>query len=187
MFKYFAKSILFFLIYLLVELIILHKLYRGSKAFLDMKPPVVSTGLSSNPNIDINKNNNSVKSFMVIIYGLFMALVLIWCVYKIQFRMPDFVRAYKHRSPPDDTLDKRFQYDCTVTDPYEEESGNSFFKVFMQSDMLNEGLLNHFEKNTKGVKKPSMISGLILKMGEYGERLNKNMPDFVTDFINKKR
>jgi hypothetical protein len=176
LFKYIAKSMIFFCIYLLTEFIILHKLYQGAKSFLKMPTAFVpNVGLSPNPNVDVNKTNLSVKSAMIFLYGIMFFLVILWCIYKVGFRMSGLVRGYKEQE--DDTRDKRFHYDCTKKDVYEEESKNSFLKTIMMSDSINKTAIEDFKKKTSGIKKPSMMLNIIDKMSGYGESISKNISE----------
>jgi hypothetical protein len=158
-FTYFAKSIIFFCIYFLVEIIIIRKFHKGMKSFGKMKNPITSS-LGD----EENKNNFAVKSFMIIVYGLMICLVLLWCFYKFLFKMPDVVRAYKPQT--DDTKDKRFEFKCDIKDAYEDQSKNSFIKTLFLSDLLNKTHIDEFNKKTEGIRKTSMITGFINKMGE---------------------
>lgn len=158
-FTYFAKSMIFFCIYFLVEFIIIRKFHKGMKSFGKMKNPITSS-LGD----EENKNNFAVKSFMIIVYGLMICLVLLWCFYKFLFKMPDVVRAYKPQT--DDTKDKRFEFKCDIKDAYEDQSKNSFIKTLFLSDLLNKTHIDEFNKKTEGIRKTSMITGFINKMGE---------------------
>lgn len=158
-FTYFAKSIIFFCIYFLVEFIIIQKFQKGMKSFGKMKNP-----MTSSLDDEKNKNNFAVKSFMIILYGLMICIVLLWCFYKLTFKMPDVVRAYKPQK--DDTKDKRFELNCDIKDSYEDQSKNSFIKTLFLSDLLNKTHIEEFNKKTEGIRKPSMVAGFINKIGE---------------------
>jgi hypothetical protein len=160
--KYLIKSFFFFCIFLLVELLVLHSLYKGMKSYSTM----------SFPKMVNSKNNMAIKSYLVIIYGVLIAMVLLWCVYKIHVKMPQLTHSYK--SSGDDKIDKTFTFDCRIKDVYEDRSKNDFFNIFMGSDKLNQLFVEEFSKKTMGIQKPSFISGIIKKMGDYGEKLNKN-------------
>jgi hypothetical protein len=158
-FTYFAKSIIFFSIYFMVEFIIIQKFQKGMKSFGKMKNP-----MTASLGDEENKNNFAVKSFMIILYGLMICIVLLWCFYKFLIKMPDVVRAYKPQK--DDTKDKRFEFNCEIKDAYEDQSKNSFIKTLFLSDLLNKTHIDEFNKKTEGIRKPSMIAGFINKIGE---------------------
>ena len=183
--KYAAKSIFFFCIYFLTELVVLHKLFTGMNSFAKMKKPyTMNRGLTPNVDDDINKNNLAVKSFMVIIYGILMGFVMLWCIYKFQFRMPDMISAFKNRTEPDDTKDKRMQYECSGTDDYENASSNSFFKTFMVSDPMNKIFYEQLKAKMSGTKKPSMFEGFVSKITEYSEKITNGINSTVTNARN---
>jgi hypothetical protein len=170
LFKYIAKSVIFFCIYLIVELIILHKLYKGASSFLKM-PTAFIPNMGLNPGqIDVNKTNLSVKTAMIFLYGILFLCVVLWCIYKINFKMPFLVSSYKEHN--DDTTDKRFHYDCIQKDIYEEKSNNSFMKILISSDDLNKSSMEEFKRKTTGIKKPSMVNNMIKRIGEIGSNIS---------------
>ena len=172
-FKYLAKSFLFVSIYFLVELVILDNLIKGIKNYSSMSSntPVYNTGLSAKTNEDADQNSMAVKTFMVILNGMIVIMVLLWSVYKAIYKMPDFVRAYE--DPENPSTDKRLEYDCSKEpDAYEERTSNSVLKTMMKSDDFNKTFTEQFETRTAGMKKPSMLAGLVSKMGEYSKKFN---------------
>ena len=164
-FSYMTKAVLFFCVYFLIEFIIVYNFNTSRISFLNMKSPTNGDTM----------NNNTVKSFMVFIYGIMTIAVLLWCGYKFHFIMPKMLSAYKNRPKPDNTLDKRFYYDCESNGVYEEESGNSVLKVFLKSDDLNKAFQAEFTQKTSGLKAPSMFAMIAKKMGEYKESLSKSI------------
>lgn len=179
-FKYIAKSMIFFCIYFLVEIIIVRNLMQSVDVFSNMKTP--SYGNSN--------NNTSVKSFMVILYAILILCVAIWSTYKFKFQMPIIVSAYKNRKTPDDTLDKRFQYECSTNGIYEEESKNSFLNILMNSDRINKMFIDEFNAKTEGIKPPSSMSSFINKIGEYSDKVKEmgnSLKDSVSNMFTSKR
>jgi len=171
-FKYIAKSFIFFCIYLLTECVIIHNLLKGVSSFSKMRAPKNSNTV----------NNSTIKSFIIIIYGLMIIGVVLWSGYKIQFRMPKMVSAYKNRPKPDDTLDKRFKYECSSNGAYEDESKNSFLNTFMNSDNINKVSIDEFNKKTEGLISPPFIVGFITQVGKYSEKIKENM-DYMKEQI----
>ena len=172
-FKYLAKCFIFVSIYFLLELVILDNLIKGIKNYSSMSSntPAYNTGLSEKTNEDADKNSMAVKTFMVILNGMIVIMVLLWCVYKAVYKMPDFVRSYEEQDNP--SIDKRLEYDCSKQpDAYEERTTNSVLKTFMKSDDYNKTFTEQFETRTAGMKKPSILSGFVSKMGEYSKQLN---------------
>jgi hypothetical protein len=112
-FKYIAKCVIFVLIYFLVEMVILHNLMKGIINYSSMtsNKTAPNTGLSEKTNENADKNSMAVKTFMMIMNGLIIVFVLLWCVYKAIYKMPNFVRAYEEQDNP--STDKRFEYDCS--------------------------------------------------------------------------
>lgn len=177
-FKYFAKCIIFILIYFLVEMVILHNLMKGIMNYSSMtsNKTAPNTGLSEKINENADKNSMAVKTFMMIMNGLIVVFVLLWCVYKAMYKMPNFVRAYEEQDDP--SMDKRFEYDCSKEpDIYEERSQNRIIKTMMKSDEFNQAFNEQFETRTAGMKKPSSLAGFITKMGEYGKQLNDKLTE----------
>jgi hypothetical protein len=135
-----------------------------------------NTGLSAKTNEDADKNSMAVKTFMMILNGLLVIFVLLWCIYKARYKMPSLVRAYEEQDNP--STDKRLEYDCSKeTDVYEERSQNRVIKTMMKSDEFNKAFLEQFETRTAGMKKPSALGGFITKMGEYGKKLNDKLTE----------
>jgi len=159
------------------------------KTFKNMKRP-----RSPNPGIDIsvddniNKNNLAVKSFMIIIYGLMMFIVCLWCAYKFKYRMPDVIKGFKSRTEPDDTQDKRISYSCSGTDEYENETANSFLKIFMKSDQYNKIFMDQFKQKMSGTPRKPVFESFINKMTEYGKKMSdaiNNAAEGLKNYMNK--
>ena len=177
-FKYFAKCIIFILIYFLVEMVILHNLSKGIINYSSMtsNKTAPNTGLSEKTNENADKNSMAVKTFMMIMNGLISIFVILWCVYKAMYKMPNFVRAYEEQDDP--STDKRFEYDCSKEpDIYEERTQNRIIKTMMKSDEFNQAFNEQFETRTAGMKKPSSLAGFITKMGEYGKQINDKLTE----------
>jgi hypothetical protein len=177
-FKYLAKCIIFIPIYFLVELVILHNLMKGIKNYSSMSTnkKAYNTGLSAKTNEDADKNSMAVKTFMMILNGLLVIFILLWCTYKLIYKMPNFVRAYEEQNNP--STDKRLTYDCSKEpDVYEERTQNRVIKTMMKSDEFNKAFIDQFETRTAGMKKPSALGGFITKMGEYGKKLNDKLTE----------
>lgn len=174
--KYFAKCFVFIPIYFLVELVLLHNLMKGIKNYSSMSSnkTAYNTGLSAKTNEDAEKNSMAVKTFMMILNGLLVIFILLWCIYKARYKMPSLVRSYEEQNNP--AIDKRLVYDCSKEpDAYEERTKNSVIKIMMKSDEYNKAFVDQFETRTAGMKKPSAIGGFITKMGEYGKKLNEKL------------
>jgi hypothetical protein len=135
-----------------------------------------NTGLSAKTNEDADKNSMAVKTFMMILNGLLVIFILLWCVYKMIYKMPSLVRSYEEGANP--ATDKRLTYDCSKeADVYEERTKISVLKTMMKSDEFNKAFLEQFETRTAGMKKPSALGGFITKMGEYGKKLNDKLTE----------
>ena len=137
-----------------------------------------------------SSNNTSVKSFMLILYAILILCVVIWSTYKFKFKMPIIVSAYKNRKTPDDTLDKRFRYECSTNGIYEEESKNSFMNVLMNSDRINKMFIDEFNAKTEGIKPPSSLSSFINKIGEYSDKMKdigNSMKNSVSNMFTSKK
>jgi hypothetical protein len=176
--KYFAKCLVFIPIYFLVELVILHNLMKGIKNYSSMSSnkKAYNTGLSAKTNEDADKNSMAVKTFMMILNGLLVMFILLWCIYKARYKMPTLVRSYEEQDNP--AIDKRLTYDCSKEpDVYEERTKNSVIKIMMKRDEFNKAFLDQFETRTAGMKKPSSLGGFITKMGEYGKQLNDKLTE----------
>jgi hypothetical protein len=176
--KYFAKCLIFIPIYFLVELVLLHNLMKGIKNYSSMSSnkTAYNTGLSAKTNEDADKNSMAVKTFMMILNGLLVIFILLWCIYKARYKMPALVRSYEEQDNP--AIDKRLVYDCSKdSDVYEERTKNSVIKTMMKSDEYNKAFIDQFETKTAGMKKPSAIGGFITKMGEYGKQLNDKLTE----------
>ena len=176
--KYFAKCLVFIPIYFLVELVILHNLMKGIKNYSSMSSnkKAYNTGLSAKTNEDADKNSMAVKTFMMILNGLLVMFILLWCIYKARYKMPTLVRSYEEQDNP--AIDKRLTYDCSKEpDVYEERTKNSVIKIMMKSDEFNKAFLDQFETRTAGMKKPSALGGFITKMGEYGKQINDKLTE----------
>jgi len=177
-FKYFAKCIIFLPIYFLVEMIILHNLMKGMKTYASMSSNKTdyNTGLSAKTNDDADKNSMAVKTFMMVLNGLIVIFVLLWCVYKAVYKMPKFVSAYEEQDNP--STDKRLVYDCSKqVDVYEERSRNNVLKTIIKSDEYNKAFIEQFDTRTAGMKKPSSLAGLVTKMGEYGKQMSDKLTE----------
>jgi hypothetical protein len=98
--------------------------------------------------------------------------------------MPEIVSAYKNRPKIDDTLDKRFKYDCESNGVYEEVSKNSISKVFMKSDTINEAFIEEFNTKTAGLKAPSTFSIFVKKMGEYTDKIGNVIGETGKTMVN---
>lgn len=187
--KYVAKCFIFIPIYFLVELIILHNLMKGIKNYSSMssKKREYNTGLSAKTNDDADKNSMAVKTFMMILNGLLVVLVLLWSIYKALYKMPILVRGYEN--PTDPSIDKRLEYDCSgKVDEYIESSKNNVANTIMKSDDYNKVFIEQFETRTAGMKKPSEFGGFIKKMGEYGKKINDkltNIGETVSEYSGK--
>ena len=181
-FKYFAKCLIFVPIYFLVELVLLHNLMKGINNYSSMSTNKkgYNTGLSAKTNEDADKNSMVVKSFMMILNGLLVVFILLWCVYKSLYKMPNFVKSYE--DPSDPSTDKRLEYDCSGrVDVYEERSTNSVIKTMMKSDELNKAFDDQFQTRTIGMKKPSSLAGFVTKMGEtlFGKKGSSPEPGMI--------
>jgi hypothetical protein len=177
-FKYLLKCFIFIAIYFLVEMVILHNLMKGIKNYSNMSTnkTAYNTGLSTKTNEDADKNSMAVKTFMMVINGLLVILVLLWCLYKAIYKMPNFVRAYEDQDNP--STDKRLVYDCSKEpDMYEERSKNSVIKTMLKSDDYNKAFIEQFETRTAGMKKPPVLAGFVSKMGEYSKKLNDKLTE----------
>jgi hypothetical protein len=172
-FKYFAKSLVFVSIYFLVELVILHNLWKGMKTFSSVPKnrKTYNTGLSKDTNQKSEKNSMAIRSFMLILNGILFTFVLLWCIYKAIHKRPIMVISYEAGNNSD-YPDKRLNYECSQKDAYEEASKNSVLNTMMKSDGLNEIHQKQFNEKTKHMKKPSFLKGFIQKMGEYGKKIN---------------
>jgi hypothetical protein len=179
-FKYFIKCLIFLPIYFLVEMVILHNLTKGTYNYSTMESnkKAYNTGLSEKTNEDTDKNSMAVKTFMMVLNGLIMIIVLLWCVYKGLYKMPDFVRSFEEQENP--STDKRFMYDCTKPDAYEKETENRIIKTMMKSDEFNKIFMKQLEDKTAGMIKPSMFSGLVKTMNDYKERVENTLGDAIT-------
>jgi hypothetical protein len=178
LFKYSVKSLFFFGIYFLTEFIIIHNLLKGMKKFRDMPAPAPPQDPNMSSKKDTTANNLAVKSFMIIVYGILLVIIGLWCAYKFKFQMPDVVRAYKEQD--DDNRDKRFDYACNEPDAIERESKNSVIKTIMKSDAINKAFIQEFNTKTAGMFKPSALAGFINKMGEYKDKLNEGINSVIS-------
>ena len=159
-------------------MVILHNLMKGIKNYSNMSTnkTAYNTGLSTKTNEDADKNSMAVKTFMMVINGLLVILVLLWCLYKAIYKMPNFVRAYEDQYNP--STDKRLVYDCSKEpDMYEERSKNSVIKTMLKSDDYNKAFIEQFETRTAGMKKPPVLAGFVSKMGEYSKKLNDKLTE----------
>ena len=172
-YKYFAKTMIFVFIYFLVELVILHNLWKGMKTFssIPKNRNTYNTGLSKETNKNAEKNSMAIRSFMLIINGMLFTFVILWCIYKAIHKRPKMVISYEAGNNGD-YPDKRLNYECSQKDAYEEASKNSVLNIIMKSDGLNELHQKQFNEKTNNMKKPSFLKGFIQKMGEYGKKLN---------------
>jgi hypothetical protein len=162
---------------------------KGIKNYSSMssKKKEYNTGLSAKTNDDADKNSMAVKTFMMILNGLLVVLVLLWSIYKALYKMPILVRGYEN--PIDPSIDKRLEYDCSgKVDEYIESSKNNVANTIMKSDDYNKVLIEQFETRTAGMKKPSEFGGFITKMGEYGKKINDkltNIGETVSEYSGK--
>jgi hypothetical protein len=177
-FKYLAKCFIFIFIYFLVEVVILHNLLKGMNSYSNMttNKKDYNTGLSEKTNDNADKNSIAVKTFMIILNGLLIVFIILWCLYKAMYKMPIFVASYEEQDNPSN--DKRFEYDCSKNpDAYEERSKNNILTTIMKSDELNKAFIDQFDMKTSGMKKPSSLAGFITKLGEYGKKLNDKLTE----------
>ena len=181
-FFYFIKSIFFYLIYFLIEMVILHNLWKGIKNYSNMssnKKPY-NTGLSQKTNDNADRNSMAVKTFMIILNGILFVFVLLWTIYKAKYKMPVFVTAYKEDN--NTYPDKKLRYNCSEededVDEYVKISKNSVIKTMAFSDMFNEKFIEQFEKRTQGMgKSSSLMEGFITKLGEYGKNISNKITE----------
>lgn len=172
--KYVVKTVFFFCIYFLVEGVIIHNLLKGMNNFKNMTTP---SPIHSSPlkktNDKINSNNLAVKSGMIILYGLIIAVVALWCAYKFMYRMPTLVQSYKPGAS--ELVNKTFVFD-NKTDDYETQSQNKMWKVLIKSDSLNQAHIDDFTKKTAGMEPPtSFISGFISTIGDYSDKFTDTL------------
>ena len=180
-FMYSLKSVLFFGIYFLTEFIIIYQLLKGMNEFRKMPTPPTpfDPHFSSKNTSKLTENNLAVKSSMIIIYFVMIALVGLWCVYKFKFKMFTEIIGYKEDTT-DDSLNKKYDYEQGEPTIIEKESGNGVIKTMFWSDSINKKFIDEFNQELKNYdNEPSMFENVINKAVEYKDKLKDGLNSFA--------
>jgi hypothetical protein len=189
-FVYSVKSVFFFGIYFLTEFIMIHNLIKSMKTFRDMKPPPAPKDpyLTPNENKNLSSSNLAVKSFMIIIYMIIIAIVGLWCFYKFQFKMPGLIQLYKKTADGDPLVEnnKIFTYDKDAKSLIERESENKVLKTILGSDAINQKFAEEFNGKTKDPNQTSFFETAINKFNEYKGKFNEGVNSAMNSISSKK-
>ena len=185
-FMYSLKSVFFFGIYFLTECIIIYKLLKGMNEFRKMPtpPPPFDPHFSSKNTSKLTDNNLAVKSSMIIMYFIMLALVGLWCVYKFKFKMFNEIIGYKEDTT-DDAFDKKYDYKPGEPTIIEKESGNGVIKTMFWSDSINKKFIDEFNKELKKYdNRPSMFENVINKAVEYKDKIKDGLNSVASSVEN---
>jgi hypothetical protein len=200
------KSIAFFCVYFLTEIVILFTTLKSRTQLKQMKPR------SKNAKPYERDTLTKIKSFMEIIYTIAFILLALWCYYKYRMKIPKMNGFYTSLSkttpgainktlnmtcenddikltsdtfePHKDTPEKNAEYYNKL---YNENKTNAF-NTFYKADDMNSAFLDYYENKTGNIKRRPLVTKFMNKLSSFGESLSKTFSGDVIDnsFLNKR-
>jgi hypothetical protein len=201
------KSIAFFCVYFLTEIVILFTTLTSSIELGKMQP----RSKNVKP-YETDDTLTKIQSFMKIIYTIAFFLLALWCYYKYRMKIPKMNGFYTSLSKTTpgainktlnmtcenddikltsdtftankDTPEKNAEYYNKL---YNENKTNAF-NTFYKADDMNSGFLDYYENKTGNIKRRPLVTKIMNKLSSFGESLSKTFSGDVIDnsFLNKR-